>query len=207
MNRTVFFIILLSPFLFLQNNLLSQEKGYTIGYKVEGKDTVYQINLREIYHYSWDNSRKKGREWREFYKLVYNFQKTYPFALKARDIIKEADSVLANSKFNDRQRERYIKDFETKLFAEFEKPLRKMTFSQGKLLLRLIDREIGQSSYYIIRNYRGGAAAGFWQGVAKIFGSDLKKPYDRFGQDRLTEELVQMYHRGTFEYLYYSIFN
>ena len=93
------------------------------------------------------------------------------------------------------------------LFNEFEKPLRKMSFSQGKLLLRLIDREIGQSSYSIIKNYRGGAAAGFWQGVAKIFGSDLKKPYDRFGQDRLTEELVQMYQRGTFEYLYYSIFH
>lgn len=207
MCRIVFFIVLLFPFLFIQEHLLSQEKGYTIGYKVEGKDTVYQITLREIYHYSWDNTRKKGREWREFYKLVYNFQKTYPFALKARDIIQEADSVLTNSKFNERQREKYIKSFEANLFAEFEKPLRKMTFSQGKLLLRLIDREIGQSSYYIIRNYRGGAAAGFWQGVAKVFGSDLKKPYDRFGQDRLTEELVQMYHRGTFEYLYYSIFN
>ncbi|MFA6769812.1 MAG: DUF4294 domain-containing protein [Bacteroidales bacterium] len=206
MNRTVFFIILLSPFLFLQNTLLSQEKGFTIGYKVEGKDTVYQITLREVYHYSWDNTRKKGREWREFYRLVYNFQKTYPYALKAKDIIKEADSVLENSKFTLREREKYIKNFENQLFNEFEKPLRKMSFSQGKLLLRLIDREIGQSSYYIIRSYRGGVAAGFWQGVAKIFGSDLKKPYDRFGQDRLTEELVQMYHRGTFEYLYYSIF-
>ena len=207
MNRTVLLIIFLSPFLFQQSTLFSQEKGYTVGYKVEGRDTVYQISLKEIYHYSWDNTRKKGREWREFYKLVYNFEKTYPYALKAKDIIKEADSVLANSKFNDRQREKFIKNFETELFNEFEKPLRKMSFSQGKLLLRLIDREIGQSSYSIIKNYRGGAAAGFWQGVAKIFGSDLKKPYDRFGQDRLTEELVQMYQRGTFEYLYYSIFH
>ncbi len=207
MNRTVLLIIILTPFLFLQKTLLSQEKGYTVGYKVEGRDTVYQISLREIYHYSWDNTRKKGREWREFYKLVYNFQKVYPYALKAKEIIEEADSIIANSKFNSREKEKYIKAFEKKLFAEFEKPLRKMSFSQGKLLLRLIDREIGQSSYYIVKNYRGGAAAGFWQGVAKIFGSDLKKPYDRFGQDRLTEELVQMYQRGTFEYLYYSIFH
>lgn len=187
-------------------SLFSQERGYTIGYKIEGKDTVYQITLREVYHYSWDNSKKKGREWREFYRLVYNFKKCYPYALIAREIIEEADSVIAHSNFTSRQRDLYLKEFEKRLFKEFEKPLRKMTFSQGKLLLRLIDREIGQSSYTIIRNYRGGAAAGFWQGVAKMFGSDLKRPYDRFGQDRLTEELVQMYQRGTFDYLYFSIF-
>ena len=191
MNRTLLLVIFILPSLFLQNFLFSQEKGYTVGYKLEGRDTIYQITLREVYHYSWDNTRKKGREWRQFYRLVYNFEKTYPYALKAKSIVKEADSVLANSNFNAK---------------EFEQPLRKMSFSQGKLLLKLIDREIGQSSYYIIKNYRGGAAAGFWQGVAKIFGSDLKKPYDRFEQDRLTEELVQMYHRGTFQYLYYSIF-
>ena len=83
---------------------------------------------------------------------------------------------------------------------------RKMTISQGKLLLKLIDREIGQSSYSLIRGYKGGAAAGFWQGIAKLFGSDLRKPYDRFGDDKLTEELVQMYQRGSFDYLYYSLF-
>lgn len=206
MNRTLLLVIFILPSLFLQNFLFSQEKGYTVGYKLEGRDTIYQITLREVYHYSWDNTRKKGREWRQFYRLVYNFEKTYPYALKAKSIVKEADSVLANSNFNARERERFIKKFETELFKEFEQPLRKMSFSQGKLLLKLIDREIGQSSYYIIKNYRGGAAAGFWQGVAKIFGSDLKKPYDRFEQDRLAEELVQMYHRGTFQYLYYSIF-
>ncbi|MPM47236.1 hypothetical protein SDC9_93944 [bioreactor metagenome] len=115
--------------------------------------------------------------------------------------------MLSTKKLNSREREKFIKQFETNLFREFEKPLRKMTISQGKLLLKLIDREIGQSSYYLIRNYRGGAAAGFWQGVARIFGSDLKKPYDRFGEDKITEELVQMYKRGSFEYLYYSMFN
>jgi hypothetical protein len=81
-----------------------------------------------------------------------------------------------------------------------------MSISQGKLLLKLIDREIGQSSHSIIRSYRGGMAAGFWQGIAKLFGSDLKKPYDKFGEDRQVEELVIMYHRGTFDNLYYSIF-
>ncbi len=206
MNRRDSFLVLLIPLFLFQSPLFSQDKGYSVGYKIEGKDTVYQITLREVYHFSWDKTNRKGREWREFYRLVYNFKKTYPYAIVAKGKIQEADSILKNSNFNSREKERFIKEFETNLFKEFEKPLRKMTISQGKLLLRLVDREIGQSSFYIIKNYRGGAAAGFWQGVARLFGSDLKRPYDRFGEDKITEELVQMYHRGTFDYLYYSIF-
>lgn len=148
----------------------------------------------------------KGREWREFYRLVYNFRKTYPYALMAKNKIQEADSVLNSKRFSAKEREKYIKNFESKLFTEFEKPLRKMTISQGKLLLKLIDREVGQTSYSLIKGYKSNAAAGFWQGIARLFGSDLKKPYDRFGDDKLTEELVQMYQRGSFDYLYYSLF-
>ena len=74
------------------------------------------------------------------------------------------------------------------------------------MLLKLIDREAGISSYQAIRNYKGGAAAGFWQGVAKLFGSGLKKKYDKDGEDRMLEDLVQMYHEGSFWYLYYSMF-
>ncbi|PKO99724.1 MAG: DUF4294 domain-containing protein [Bacteroidetes bacterium HGW-Bacteroidetes-8] len=206
MRRCTLYTLILIPVLFLQSSLFSQERGYSVGYKVEGRDTIYYMNLSEVYLFSWDNKRKKDKEWREFYRLVYNFRKTYPYALIAKEKINEADSILASQNFNKREREKYIQQFELKLFNEFEKPLRKMTFSQGKLLLKLIDREIGQSSYFIIKNYRGGAAAGFWQGIAKIFGSDMKKPYDRFGDDKLTEELVQMYKKGTFEYLYFSIF-
>lgn len=206
MRRCALYTLILIPVLFLQSSLFSQERGYSLGYRVEGKDTIYYMNLSEVYLFSWDNKRKKEKEWREFYRLVYNFRKTYPYALIAKEKINEADSILSSQNFNKREREKFIQQFELKLFNEFEKPLRKMTFSQGKLLLKLIDREIGQSSYFIIKNYRGGAAAGFWQGIAKIFGSDMKKPYDRFGDDKLTEELVQMYNRGTFEYLYFSIF-
>ncbi len=202
-SRFIFSLLLIA---FSANIALSQDKGYMVGYKIEGKDTVYHIKMDGVYMFGWDKTRQKGKEWREFYRLVYNFRKTYPYALIAKQKVSVADSILASKKFSARERERFIKQFENDLFKEFEKPLRKMTFSQGRLLLKLIDREIGQSSFYIIKNYRGGTAAGFWQGIARIFGSDLKKPYDKFGEDKLTEELVQMYHRGTFEYLYHSIF-
>jgi len=181
-------------------------KGFQVGYKVEGRDTVYQIKLRDTYLFSWPEEKKKGRAWRDFYRLVYNFRKAYPYALIAKEKFGIADSVLNSRKFTSKQRTKYIKDFEKNLFKDFEKPLRKMTITQGGLLLKLIDREIGQSSYQVIKEYRGGFNAIFWQGVARIFGSDLKRPYDKFGEDKITEDLVIMYQNGTFEDLYYSIF-
>jgi hypothetical protein len=81
-----------------------------------------------------------------------------------------------------------------------------MTVSQGALLMRLIDRETGKSSYWIIHDYKNRAAAGFWQGVAKLFGSDMKKPYDPKGIDAPTEELVEIWNRGEWEEFYFSLF-
>jgi len=206
--RKVFYIValLLGNIFTLSPYLPAQNNGTMMGYRVEGSDTVYVGRLSEISVYNWKESTKKSKEWREYYRLVYNFKKAYPYALMAKQKVMYVDSVLANSSMRKTEEERFIKKFENDLFREFEKPLRNMTFSQGKLLLRLIDREVGQTSFYLIRDYKGGAAAGFWQGIAKIFGSDLKKPYDKFGEDKLTEELVMMYYRGTFDYLYYSIF-
>ncbi|MFA5712813.1 MAG: DUF4294 domain-containing protein [Bacteroidales bacterium] len=187
--------------------LSAQRRVVAESQKVDESDTLYRMPLKELYYFSWDKLKKRKREWREFYRLVYNFKRVYPYSLMAKEKILEADRVIATSNFTANQREKFLKKFEIELFREFEKPLRKLTISQGQLLLLLIDREVGESSYSLIRGYRGRAAAGFWQGIAKLFGSDLKRPYDKFGEDRVIEELVQMYQRGNFEALYFSIFN
>ena len=182
-------------------------RGVNIGFVIQDNgDTLFADKIAPLYVFNRPDNWKKSRQWREYYKTVYNFKKTYPYALLAKEITRDADSTLANSNFTRKEREKYLRSYEKRLFKEFEKPLRGLTFSQGRLLLRLLDRELGQTSYYVIKNYRGGAAAGFWQGIAKLFGSDLKKPYDKFGEDKVVEELVQMYHNGTFDYLYYSMF-
>ena len=201
-----FSIVLLGIFTLFSIHLSAQGSSALMGYKVEGGDTLYIARLNEIRVYNWTDATKKSKEWREYYRLVYNFKKTYPYALIARAKVMYVDSVLSNKPMSKSQREKFIKQFEKDLFKEFEKPLRNMTFSQGRLLLRLIDREVGQASFYLIKDYKSGIAAGFWQGVAKIFGADLKTPYDKFGEDKLTEELVTMYRQGTFDYLYYSMF-
>ena len=81
-----------------------------------------------------------------------------------------------------------------------------MTISQGAVLLKLIDRETGQSSYSIIKEYKNGIAAAFWQRIAKMFKNDLKSQYDPEGEDKDLEELVQHWKAGTLRRLYYSIF-
>ena len=187
-------------------NGYSQGKGFFMGYTAKGKDTLYLEEINPVYVYGRPKSWEQSRQWRKYYRTVYNFAKAYPYALKACAIMKDADSTITHSNFTKWEREKYIKAYEKRLFKEFEKPLKKLSINQGKMLLKLIDREAGMSSYQAIRNYKGGAAAGFWQGVAKLFGSDLKKKYDKEGEDRMLEELVQMYHEGSFWYLYYSMF-
>lgn len=186
--------------------MYGQKPGYAMGYEIIDGDTVYVDKITPAYVFNRPERVKNSKEWRKYYRTVYNFAKVYPYALKAKEIMQDADSTIARSNFTPREREKYIKEYEKRLFREFEKPLRNLTITQGKLLLKLMDREMGLSSFYVIRNYKGGAAAGFWQGIAKIFGSDLKKQYDRFGEDKMVEELVQMYHNGQFPYLYSSIF-
>ncbi len=177
-----------------------------ITYEVVTGETIILDAIKPAYIIGTVRGNYRGRAWRQYRRLVYNFKRVYPYALEARKIIREADSVIAVSNFSEKQRDEYIDAYQKKLFRHFEKPLKKLSVSQGRLLLKLIDRELGRTSFYIIREYRGRRSAGFWQTVAKIFGNDLKKPYDRFGEDRATEDLVELYQNGAFDALYYSMF-
>jgi len=182
------------------------QQGTLMPYTVEKNDTIFLATLNPAYAFIRPPKGTKDNSWGDYYRTVWNFNKAYPYALRAAEKVREVDSVLAVNSRTTREREKIVKDFEQKLFKEFEKPLRNLTFTQGRMLLKLIDREVGQNSFYIIKDYRGNITAGFWQGIAKIFGADLKKPYDRYGDDKVLEELVVMYHEGSFPYLYASLF-
>lgn len=184
---------------------ISKESDNTLRYIIEGKDTIYIDDLQPSKVYS-RLPRQKGREWRKYYRLVHNFSKAYPYALVARKLVQKADSTIAADNLKWARRDRYISSVQKELFDVFESQMRNMTVSQGALLMKLIDREVGKSSYNIIKDYKNGMAALFWQGIAKIFGTNLKKPYDAEGEDRLTEELVQIWEAGDFQAFYFSIF-
>ena len=176
-----------------------------LNYIVEGKDTIYIDHLEPSKVYS-RLPRQKGKEWRKYYRLVYNFSKSYPYALVARKLVQEADSTIAADNLKWAKRDKYVNKVQKELFEVFEGQMRNLTVSQGALLMKLIDREVGKSSYDIIKDYKNGIAAGFWQGIAKIFGTDLKKPYDPEGEDMLTEELVKIWDAGDFQAFYFAIF-
>lgn len=206
MKRSFKYIIILSLILLGTGTMTAQKKdGIFLPYIIEGKDTILidELPASKVYP---KIPKQKGKEWRKYYRLVHNFSKVYPYALVARSLVEEADSTIETDRLRRAKKDRYVNKVQKELFSVFEKPLRSLTVSQGALLMKLIDREVGKSSYYIIKDYKNGMAAGFWQGIAKMFGSDLKKPYDPEGEDRNVEELVKIWEAGDFPALYFSLF-
>lgn len=176
-----------------------------LAYFIEGEDTIYYDTITASKVYS-RLPKQKGKEWRQYYRLVHNFSKSYPYALVAKKLVVEADSTIAADRLKGAKREKYISSVQKELFEVFEGQMRQLTVSQGALIMKLVDREVGKSSYNIIKGYKSGITAGFWQGIAKIFGSDLKKPYDPEGEDKEVEELVKIWEAGDFNALYFSLF-
>ena len=102
---------------------------------------------------------------------------------------------LANLNTKKEQR-KYIKGVYNEIKSEYTPILKRMTISQGRVLIKLIDRETDHTAYNVLREFKGGFAAGFWQGVSKIFGHDLKSEYDSKGEDRMIEQIVIYYEAG-----------
>jgi hypothetical protein len=96
----------------------------------------------------------------------------------------------------ERERKKYVKGVEKELFAEFEEELRVMRVSEGRILIKLLDRETGNSSFEIIKEFKGGFPAFFWQSVARLFGHDLKAQYDPVMEDRLIEYIIMQIDLG-----------
>ncbi|MDR2467146.1 MAG: DUF4294 domain-containing protein [Prevotellaceae bacterium] len=160
-------------------------------------DTIF---LSPLYIYSY-RSRKDYKKYR---RIVYNLKKVYPYAQTAKRKLNELEMKYRATP-SDRDRKKIVGQLEKELFAEFDAPLRKLTVSQGRMLIKLIDRETGMSSYSLLKEFKGGFSAAVWQGVAVVFGHNLKSRYDR-DEDKMLEELVLMCEKGTFDKLYYSMF-
>ena len=178
--------------------------GY-LAYSVENGDTTYYDTIDPVWVFAKSPVGKK-KDWRKYYRLVYNFARVYPYALAAGRLDQVADSTIQAEKMGRLKKDKYVAGIQKDLFKDFEGALRGMTISQGALLLKLIDRESGKTSYTIIKEYKSGIAAGFWNGIAKLFDNTLKASYDPEGADKDTEELIEKWNDGTFPALYYSIF-
>ena len=170
-------------------------------------DTVFLDTLDPVWIFP-KGKRMKSGDWRQYYKLVYNFNKVYPYALVGRRMMAQVDSTIAADVTKKSQRNQYINDVEKELFKIFEKDIRNMTINQGLVLMRLVDRECGMSAFSIIKTYESGVAANFWQLVARLFSQNLKTRYDpkKNEEDARIEQLCKVWDSGQWDSFYYSIF-
>ena len=206
-TKALFFLIavflgtLLAPTASAQSN---RRELKVMEYYVYQGDTIYVDELPPaVIH---PRQTMSQRNWVKYYKRVHNFSKAYPYAVFVARVINETDSLFEADHYNKREQDKYLNKMKEDLLKDFDPIFRKLTLKQGLMMIRLIDRECGQTPYYILKRYLGGTTAGFWQGVAKVFKGNLKQPYDKFGEDKDLEELVGYWERGQFDDLYEMIF-
>lgn len=181
------------------------QKRIFMQYYVEAPgDTVYVDELPAAHVFP--RIKKNTPDARKYYKLVYNFNKVYPYTDVARKLIARADSTIEAGHYGKLKKDKYVNSVQNQILKDFTDVALNMTVTQGELLIRLVDREIGKTTYDIIKGYKNGAAAGFWQGVAKMFGENLKNHYDPKGKDIMTEYLIEKWEKGEFDALYFSVF-
>jgi hypothetical protein len=151
-------------------------------------DTIPQSWLpsAEVNAIQTANWRQYWKNWTRLRNAVYV---TYPYAKTAGKIISEVNIQLANVP-DEGQRKLIIKSREKELKRDFADKVTNLSVYQGKVLMKLINRETGNNCYAIIKEFKGGFNAGFWQAVAFVFGSNLKQQYDANGDDKDIEKIV-----------------
>lgn len=189
MKRICFFLLLTAS---LWCNKLNAQTGgaYTI---YEG-DTIpyYSLPAVDIVAFL---PRNASEDLKKYIKLRRDVVKAYPYAkIAAAELRYINDSVARMT--SEREKKRFIKDQEKIMKDRFERDLKNLTYTQGRILIKLIDRETGNTSYALVKELRGSFQAFFWQGLAKLFSANLKTEYDAEGADKDMEQIVQAIERG-----------
>mgnify|MGYP000913558849 FL=1 len=138
---------------------------------------------------------KNDKQRNEYNRLVYNIKKVLPLAKECNQIILETGAYLQTIP-TKRERDEHMKAVEKGLKEEYTPRIKKLSYSQGKLLIKLIDRETHSTGYELIQAFLGPVRAGFYQAFAWVFGASLKKRYDPQGSDRLVERVVLQVEAG-----------
>jgi len=138
---------------------------------------------------------KNKREAKKYYKIAANIKKVYPIAVEIQKEVQQQINHM-DSLPDKAARDVYMKQMEKQLKKKYTPRLKELTFTQGKLLIKLIDRQLGRTSYQLIKQYMGGFKAGFYNAFATLFGASLKKHYDAEVDDRLTERCILLIESG-----------
>ena len=159
------------------------EYGQARNVVIDG-DTVVLIQLSPSFVF------RKAVDTRRFARLIYNLKRVYPIAKEANATLHAMEAHM-ETLATKREKQIFVKEMERALKKKYTPVLKKMTLSQGKLLIKLIDRETE-----LVKELRGGFRAFFWQSIARLFGANLKDTYDKEGEDMMVEELIRLYEAG-----------
>lgn len=165
-----------------------------IGKVKQGRDSIQYVELNNIWVYPQPEF-KNARQRSAYNRLIYNIKRVLPIAKECDRIIIETGEYLELLP-NKKAKDQHMKVVEQDIKREYTPRVKKLTYSQGKLLIKLIDRECNNSSYDLIKAFLGPIRAGFYQSFAWIFGASLKKSYDPNGADRITERIVRQVEAG-----------
>jgi len=155
-------------------------------------DTIIYRELDEVVVTPQERSQRAERKYSSY---VAKVKKVYPLAVEARELLKKYEpQYYALS--SQRERRKLMKNLEKELFAKHKEELKNWYISDGRILLKLINRETERTPYSIISDFRGEFNAVFWQGVARLFKNNLKAGYDPLGEDQILEEVVTLIELG-----------
>jgi hypothetical protein len=172
-----------------------QESKYTVlAAKVIDGDTIPFVRLKEVEIYSLKIPKSRKAQ-KRLTKLVKNVKIVYPYAKLAGIKLRKYEDMLLNAA-TDKERKQIMKQAEKEINEEYGGELKELNFTQGKILIKLIDRETGDSSYELVQELRGKFTAFWYQAFARIWGYNLKEKYDPDGEDRQIEVIVRMIERG-----------
>lgn len=161
---------------------------------VEDGDTIYHKVLHELFVYPPLRFKSKKQE-KFYWKTVRDVKKCLPYAKMITADMAYADEQLAKIP-DPKDRRKWWRSFERSLFKKYEKDFRGMYASQGRMLMLLLDRETDRTSYELIKQYKGKAAANWWQFIAKLFRNDLKEEYEPTDKDRIVERVINLVESG-----------
>ena len=162
--------------------------------RIENGDTMYLAWLHEVWVYPPLKFKNKKQE-RFYWRTVRDVKKCLPYAKMITADMAYADAELAKLP-DQKARKKWWRSFERQLFRKYEKDFRGMYASQGRMLMILLDRETDRTSYDLIKQYKGKAAANWWQFIAKLFRNDLKEEYDATDKDRIVERVINLVEAG-----------
>jgi hypothetical protein len=169
---------------------------YKVWAEVINGDTIPSIRFPDVWIYG-EYPYKNRKQYEAWTRTKYNVKKVYPYAILAAAKLKEYNMILEKMP-DEKTKKAYLKVVEKELRDEFEEPLKNLTTTQGEILLKLIDRETGETSYELVKQMRGSFQAFMWQSLARLFGSNMKTKYDPTGNDIMIERAIKLVEAGQF---------